>query len=148
MIKIIDSIEDANKCDELLTKLVHDEKKYDDTIDINFEVKNFYSTSLKDDDKILFGYYQNDILVGYLYLLEKYTNNVKGYFIDGLYVEEEYRNQGYASELINEALSYAEGNDGKYIDINVMNANIVAKELYKNIGFNEFKIMLRKDINV
>ena len=148
MIKIIDSIEDANKCDELLTKLVHDEKKYDETIDINFEVKNFYSTSLKDDDKILFGYYQNDILVGYLYLLEKYTNNVKGYFIDALYVEEEYRNQGYASELINEALSYAEGNDGKYIDINVMNANIVAKELYKNIGFNEFKIMLRKDINV
>lgn len=148
MIKIIDSIEDANKCDGLLTKLVHDEKKYDDTIDINFEVKNFYSTSLKDDDKILFGYYQNDILVGYLYLLEKYTNNVKGYFIDALYVEEEYRNQGYASKLINEALSYAEGNEGKYIDINVMNANIVAKELYKNIGFNEFKIMLRKDINV
>ena len=148
MIKIIDNVNDANKCDEMLTKLIQDEKQYDDSIDSNFEVNNFYSSTLNNEDKILFGYYLEDILIGYIYIYETYSNNNKGYFIDALYVEEEYRNKGYGRELINEAISYAEGHEGKFIDIKVLNANTIAKELYKSNGFNEFKVMLRKDINV
>ena len=148
MIKRVDNIEDAKKCDELLTKLIHDEKQYDDSIDDNFVVNNFYPTIYNNDDRVIFGYYLDDLLIGYIYVYENYSNNIKGFFIDALYVEEDYRHRGYGRELINEALSYAEGNEGKFIDIKVLNQNSIAKELYKSSGFNEFKVMLRKDINV
>ena len=34
MIKEVKNVEDANKCDELLTKLILDERKYNDLIEI------------------------------------------------------------------------------------------------------------------
>ena len=111
-------------------------------------VMSFYPTVYNNDDRVIFGYYLDDLLIGYIYVYENYSNNIKGYFIDALYVEEDYRHRGYGRELINEALSYAEGNEGKFVDIKVLNQNLIAKELYKSSGFNEFKVMLRKAINV
>jgi ribosomal protein S18 acetylase RimI-like enzyme len=147
MINIIKTKELADKCDQLLTKLIRDEKQYDDSIDNEFEVKNFYSNTINDDEKTLFGYFVNDELVGYLYLIEIVSNNNKGFKIDALYMEEEYRNHGYAKELINEAIMFAEGNEGKFIDINVMNSNIIAKNLYEGLGFNPLRVEMRRNIN-
>jgi len=39
MIKEVKTINDANKCDELLTKLILDERQYDDLIDENTVIK-------------------------------------------------------------------------------------------------------------
>ena len=39
MIKEVKNVEDANKCDELLTKLILDERKYNDLIDNNIVIK-------------------------------------------------------------------------------------------------------------
>ena len=70
MIKRVDNIEDAKKCDEFLTKLIHDEKQYDDSIDDSFIVNNFYPTIYNNDDRVIFGYYLDDLLIGYIYVYE------------------------------------------------------------------------------
>ena len=146
MIEKIKTRELTDKCDELLTKLILDEKQYDDSIDSSFQVNNYYNNYVNDEDKILLGYFVNDLLVGYIYAYETISNNIKGLFIDGLYVESNYRNRGIAKELINEVVLEAEGRDAKFIDIKVMSKNEIAKNLYNNLDFYDFKIMMRKDI--
>lgn len=136
--------ERANACDILLTKLIQDERKYDNLIDKDFIVKDYFKNIVKNEDNILFCYEENNTIKGYIYL--KFVNNdeKKGYLIDGLYVEEEYRKNGIASKLIEHALTVIKNID--FIDINVMAHNIDAINLYKKFGFNEFKISLRKNI--
>lgn len=146
MIEKIKTKELADKCDELLTKLIQDERQYDDSIDPDFKVSNYFNNFINDDDKVLLGYLVDNTLVGYIYAYVTVSNNIKGLFIDGLYVETDYRNRGIAKELINEIVLEAENRDAKFIDIKVMSKNDVAKHLYDSLEFNEFKVMLRKEI--
>lgn len=146
MIEKIKTKELADKCDELLTKLIHDERQYDDSIDPDFKVSNYFNNFVNDEDKVLLGYLVDNTLVGYIYAYETVSNNIKGLLIDGLYVETDYRNRGIAKELINEVVLEAENREAKFIDIKVMSKNDVAKHLYNSLDFNEFKVMLRKEI--
>ena len=66
MIKEVKNVEDANKCDELLTKLILDERKYNDLIDDNIVIKNHFSKMLDDEDVILLAYYLDKLIVGYI----------------------------------------------------------------------------------
>ena len=43
MIIKVNSIDDCKICDNFLTLLIQDEKKYDTTIDKNFVVQNYYT---------------------------------------------------------------------------------------------------------
>ncbi len=146
MIAKIKTKELADKCDELLTKLIQDERQYDDSIDPDFKVINYFNNYVNDEDKVLLGYLVDNTLVGYIYAYETVSNNIKGLFIDGLYVETDFRNRGIAKELINEIVLEAENREAKFIDIKVMSENDVAKHLYNSLEFNEFKVMLRKEI--
>lgn len=141
IIQIIDEL-DCNQCDILLTKLIQDEKQYDDTISNNFVVKNYFKNIVKLKDNILLGYKKDNKIVGYLYL-KPIENH---YLIDGLYVEKEYRNQSIATSLIKEAEKILKQKGIKYVDINVLNNNKLAKDIYESLEFKVFKIELRKEL--
>lgn len=143
MIKEVKNVEDANKCDELLTKLILDERKYNDLIDDNIVIKNHFSKMLDDEDVILLAYYLDKLIVGYI-LIRKVNENLC--LLDGLYVLEEYRNQKIASSLLNEAIDRCKKLNVKYIDINVMEKNELAKRIYKKLDFTEYEVKLRKNI--
>lgn len=143
MIKEVKNVEDANKCDELLTKLILDERKYNDLIDNNIVIKNHFSKMLDDEDVILLAYYLDKLIVGYI-LIRKINENLC--LLDGLYVLEEYRNQKIASSLLNEAIDRCKKLNVKYIDINVMEKNELAKRIYKKLDFTEYEVKLRKNI--
>ena len=143
MIKEVKNVEDANKCDELLTKLILDERKYNDLIDDNIVIKNHFSKMLDDEDVILLAYYLDKLIVGYI-LIRKINENLC--LLDGLYVLEEYRNQKIASSLLNEAIDRCKKLNVKYIDINVMEKNELAKRIYKKLDFTEYEVKLRKNI--
>lgn len=145
LVRVLDD-ERAKKCDNLLTKLIHDEKQYDDSIDKNYVVKDYFINVIKDKNNILICDEEKDVLKGYIYLKYIDNDNGKGYLIDGLYVEEKYRNRGIASNLIERALTMVKDEKIDYIDINVMANNMDAINLYKRFGFSEFRIGLRKDI--
>lgn len=136
----------ADICDNLLTKLIQDERKYDPLIDKNFIVKDYYKNVIKNNDNILLCYEDNNIIKGYIYLKPITSDDNKGYLIDALYVLEEYRNKGIASSLIKEAIKIVEKSNIKFIDINVLANNKIAHNLYNSLGFNDFKINLRKNI--
>lgn len=143
MIKEVKNVEDANKCDELLTKLILDERKYNDLIDNNIVIKNHFSKMLDDEDVILLAYYLDKLIVGYI-LIRKINENLC--LLDGLYVLEEYRNQKIASSLLKEAIDRCKKLNVKYIDINVMEKNELAKRIYKKLDFTEYEVKLRKNI--
>lgn len=141
-IKQVTNIADANRCDELLTKLIQDERQYNDTIDENYVVTNHFNTMLNDENIIILAKYINNIIVGYI-LIRTYNNTC---LLDGLYVEKEYRNKGIGKSLLTEAILRIKNMNIKYIDINVMYHNIIAKHIYEKLGFVEYEIKMRKSI--
>lgn len=82
----------ANECDKLLTKLINDERNYNDLIPENYVVKDYFKNVILNDKNILLYYEEKTKVVGYVFF--KYIENEdgKGYIIDGLYVEENYMN--------------------------------------------------------
>lgn len=148
MIRKVETLEEANKCDELLNKLILDEKKYDDTINENFVVNNYFSKMINNENNILLIDIIDDKIIAYVFAKKIYDESIDiGYLIDGLYVEQEYRNRGIAKNLINEIIKICENNNASYIDINVIYNNALAKKLYKSLEFNELKLTLRKKLN-
>lgn len=59
---------------------------------------------------------------------------------------EEYRNNGIATKLIDSGLSIIKDTNIKFIDIDVFLNSKNVINLYKKMGFNEFKISFRKDL--
>lgn len=56
MIIRVENINDCKICDDFLTLLIHDEKQYDETIDENFIVKDYFVNVIKNKDNILLLY--------------------------------------------------------------------------------------------
>ena len=142
-IKQVTNVVDADRCDELLTKLIHDERQYNDTIDDNYIVTNHFNKMLDDENIIILAYYINKTIVGYI-LIRRTSNNTC--LLDGLYVEKEYRNKGIGNSLLKDAISRIKNMNVKYVDINVMYNNIIAKHIYEKLGFVGYEIKMRKSI--
>lgn len=147
MIKRIINEKEAAICDELLTKLIRDESKYDKLISQDFKVYGYFKNIIKDNKNILLGYVIDNQIIGYTFLKYMPEDNNKGYLIDGLYIEEAYRRKGYAKELLEYAFKLLEKETCDFVDINVIYANEIAKKLYKSLGIKEFKITMRKSNN-
>lgn len=131
MIIRVENLDDCKTCDEFLTLLIHDEKQYDETIDENFVVKDYFVNVIKNKDNILLLYKEDNNSIGYMFA--KRVDD--GYLLDGLYIDISFRNKGIARKLLNEIIKEI-NLLGKYkIFINVLKENAVAYNLYKNLGF-------------
>ena len=137
--------ERANYCDNLLTKLIQDERQYDKSIDKDFVVKNFYNNVIQDDRNILLVYEEEKIIKGFIYL-KPHLEQKDAYIVDALFVEEQYRNKGIAKSLFEEAkiLLKKWNIDKLYID--VISNNNRAFNLYKSIGSEVFRLGLKMEI--
>lgn len=142
MIKEVTSKSDADYCDTLLTKLILDEANYDKLLDKNYVCKNHFNKLINNDNYKLLAYYQEEKILGYI-LVRKMDDNLC--LLDGLYVSEEFRNKHIATELINEAIKVSKEFGARCIDLNVMKDNS-AKDIYQKLGFNEFEIKMRMDL--
>ena len=133
----------AEVCDSLLTKLIQDERQYNKFIDEKFVVKDYFKNVIKNIDNILLCYEEDNLVVGYVFLKHVICDDVKGYLIDGLFVEKEYRNRGIATKLLKESLNIVKDKDICFFDVGAMAENKTSLNLYKSLGFKEFKINLR-----
>ena len=61
MIIRVENVDDCKICDEFLTLLIHDEKQYDETIDENFVVKDYFVNVIKNKDNILLLYKEDKL---------------------------------------------------------------------------------------
>lgn len=142
VIRVLDD-KKADQCDELLTKLIHDESQYDDSIDNDFVVNDYFKNVIKNEDDILLAYEENETVKGYIFLKFIVDGHKKGYLIDGLYVDEPYRGLGIASNLLEKSLNVIKSKKVDYVDINSLAMNKKALNLYKKFNFKEFKIKFR-----
>lgn len=149
-IKEVETKEEIQKCDEFLNKLVKDEKRYNDNIDDNMVINNYYENFYKSETSKLFIAKDNENIIGYIFI--KITNpkqNAEIYkeaLIDALYVEKEYRNKGVATTLIQKAKEYSKEKDAKKIMISVIKDNENALNLYHKLGFEEFSFRLKQNL--
>ncbi len=137
-------------CDGLLTDLIQSERKYDNNVLESFVVKDMYFNKLSDNNG-LFLISEDDCYVGFIY---GYLKFLKGDFvmesvarIEALYVLENYRRKGYASELINEFTKWCNLKDIKNIEIGVFLKNTSAYHLYKKLGFIDDIVYLKKGVD-
>lgn len=144
IIRVLDD-KRANICDDLLTKLIQDERQYDESIDENFKVKNFYSNVIKVDTNILLAYEEDNIIKGYIYLKPHFEEK-NAYIVDAIFVLEEYRNNGIAKSLFKEAINITKSMDMKNLYISVFVDNKRAYYLYKSLGFFDNKCTLKMNI--
>lgn len=130
MIVKVNSIEDCKICDNFLTLLIQDERKYDNTIDEKFVVKDYFINMINNQN-ILLLYKKENKPIGYIFA-KKVDDK---YLIDGLYVDFNFRSKGVATKLIKEIIREIYLLGDYRIFINVLKKNKVAVSLYKNIGF-------------
>ena len=128
-------LEDASKLDDLLTKLILDEKNYDPNVEL-VKVKDFYINYIEDPTKYFELCEDNNNIVGYIYcIIDNDTSK-----IDALFIDELYRNKKIATTLIDNFINYCNNNNIKEITINVLENNIKAKNLY-----SKYFILNKKD---
>ena len=130
MIIKVNSIDDCKICDNFLTLLIQDERKYDTTIDENFVVKGYF-INVVNNQNILLLYKNENKPIGYIFA-KKIDNK---YLIDGLYIDINFRNKGIATKLIKVIIKEIYLLGDYKIFINVLKKNKAAVNLYKNIGF-------------
>lgn len=130
MIIKVNNADDCKKCDEFLTALIQDERKYDKTIDEKFVVNNYFINMINDEN-ILLIYKEENKPIGYIFA-KKIDDK---YLIDGLYVDSDFRNNGVATELIKKIIKEINSLGNFKIYINVLKENKTSFELYKKMGF-------------
>lgn len=145
-IKIIKAdYETALVANKFLTKLISDEKKYDDNINEHCIVKSLYEKFYNEESVcLLIANYENNA-VGYIYGYVQDNGDAKKDVVcvlDALYVLEEYRKKGIGSGLISEFKKWVKRKNAKYIELKVCNENKEAIKLYESFGFITNKFIM------
>ncbi len=142
------TFDDAKKANELLTKLIKDEKKYDANINNKYEVGNMYESLIENPNNYLLVVYAKTKMIGYLY---GYIRNNRAYLnkvsvIASMYVENGYRRKNIGSNLLDEFSKWSLSNDIKEIEIKVLVNNEKACNLYRKYGFKIKKSIMNLQI--
>lgn len=141
----ISELKDTKEANNLLTLLIRDEKQYDPSINENCVISRFYEDMISNDSNILLVAEIDNKIIGYLYGYIVDNGNTyldKVSKLDALYIIKEYRKNKIATKLINEFKSWSLKNGVKYIELQVLNDNTSAVNLYKKEGFRSFKSTL------
>ena len=137
------TIKDAKKCDELLTKLIQSEKKYNSNINEKYIVKDYFEKIYNEKNNVIYVAKIENEIVGYIYCKIDSIKNGPTIeleaLIDGLYVDENYRKQGIATALMNSVKEWSKENEVKYLFLNVLEKNKNAMNLYYKNNFKNFE---------
>lgn len=149
-IEKVTTIEDAKKCNELLTKLIKSEKKYNNNINEKYEVTEWFEKVYNEKYNTIYVAKIENKIVGYIYCKINSIDNgptlKREGLIDGLYVEEEYRKQGIATKLMEAAKEWAKKMEIKYVFLNVLEENKNAMNLYLKNEFKNFERKLKLEL--
>lgn len=149
IVKVTDK-ELADACDEMLTSLIMDERKYDTNIKKDFVVNGWYSTTLDDKNRVTFAAVEEEKSVGFIHGFVKdeagVTVNTTVLMLDAIYVNAQNRGKGIAKALIKEFKKWGKAVNAKYIDLTVLDDNYKAIELYEKLGFIPLKTYMRNKL--
>lgn len=132
--------ENAIVCNDLLTKLINDETKYDENLKSNIIINDYYNKL--NENSVIYIAFINNKVAGYIYgyITEDIFVKEKTAKLDALYVIEEYRGNKIASKLIEEYKNWCFSKKVKYIEVTAWNDNIDATKIYLKQAFIPKKI--------
>lgn len=141
---------DTLEVDKLLTELIQDERKYDDNINKNYVVKDFYNKFVdKSNSCIAVAKTKDKEIVGYCFAFVENCENVyneKIVQLDALFVKATYRGKGIGQKLIKYITKWSKEKGAKYIELKVCNDNENAIKLYDKCEFKQSKRILLKPL--
>lgn len=99
--------------------------------------EQFLSERIKNQESVIYIYYDKNIAVGFTQLYPTYSSArmVKNWILNDLFVLEEYRKTGVATQLINKVIEFAKSNDANFVQLETQVDNFVAQNLYQHLGF-------------
>ena len=143
-IEQVNNKNDALECNKLLEKLIRSESRFNNNINQEFKVNNWFEKFYNENTNAIFIAKNNEKVIGYVYVqitsVDDGPMKNKEALIDGLYIEEDYRAQGISKILMNKAEGV------KYLYVNVLEENSRAVNLYKKLNFNSFEMKLKKEL--
>lgn len=146
----IAEMKDATVLDEMLTKLIRYESRWDGNLDKEYSVKDNYSNMIGHPDCRIYIADCDGWPVGFLcaliYRFPMYRKPVV--ILDALFVEEPYRHNGYATKLIMELKHFAQEMGASAIELKVFSENAAANSLYSAQGFVETKKYLKLNMEL
>lgn len=89
---------------------------------------------LKDKNQIIYGYYEDNIIIGFIHLSVSFDEAD----IINIIVQEQYRNQGIGSSLISHSIK---DNKLQKLNLEVKESNNNAIKFYENLGFKKIRII-------
>ena len=142
--------DDINEINNMLTDLIQDERQYDDNINKNYLVKEYYEQFLeKKDSCIIVAKNESNNIMGYGFgFIVNYGNvyNNKVAQLDAIFIKPEYRKRGIARKIIQYFTEWSKKKQVSFIELKVCNNNKDAIKLYEKEGFYTEKIILKKKI--
>ncbi|MBE8713501.1 GNAT family N-acetyltransferase [Sphingobacterium hungaricum] len=99
--------------------------------------KSFLTERLANSESIVFIAYFENKAVAFTQLYPKYSSAraVKNWILNDLYVDENYRKLGIASQLIQQAMEFVESTNASFVQLETAVDNYNAQKLYKKMGF-------------
>lgn len=134
---------EIDKANQLLNQLIIDEKKYDNNINENYIIKNYYQN--RKTDSCIFVATLDNKIVAFLfgYIIEEALFIDRKAVLDALYVTEKNRKNGLANLLINSFKSWCSEKNIEIIEVTVCKNNFSAFNLYQKNGFDIFKYTMK-----
>jgi len=119
----------------------------DEAIDLS---KKSFDQLLPKDEKTennhLFSIFNNDILVGMIWIAQKGPTKPNEGFIYDFMIFEQYQGQGYAKKAMKEIETIAKELGINKIGLNVFGHNKIARGLYEKMGYEITNITMAKTI--
>ena len=125
---------------------------FDYSDDIEDKLKAYFEKCLKDPLYVIYLAKENDAVIGFIAgdmrtsFFPYSTLGLNGY-ISGVYVEENTRKKGITKQLENYITeNFFRKHNATYIELHCLTSNVVAKKMWKSLGYRTFREQLRKKI--
>lgn len=140
---------DTKHINTLFKELICYERMFSSNIVENISIDGEYDQIFADEKSIILLAEVDNKVIGFIYGYEKELDEVfifKEAFIEAIYVQDKYRQQGIGKKLMLEFETWCKKRSIKYVDIEVMSNNKNSLKMYEKIGYNLIKKGLRKEI--
>lgn len=146
----VTKVQECKECDHLLEKLIKYESAIDGKINGDTTISSFYERSLQKDDSVIYACEENGNLCGFIMAyVSKNTSFVLPIInIMSIYIDTDYREKGIGKSLMQEVEKWAKEKYEKFmIELNCISNNLKALNFYKELGYDEVRVTMRKIIN-
>ncbi len=143
------SKDDLTILNEMINKLYKYETSFNSNSNFDFKFDNYFNEYKIDSDTDIILVYECDgLITGYIHASKKFDKQAFDveYIVRTIFVDEQYRNNGIGSKLMNNVISILKNRGIKYLDVECYSDNIKSLKFYEKYGFKSLIEIKRKEL--